>query len=163
MTIYCSENHIVPNKQKGYWLDNAYTSKPNGKNMPLSLPGPLTAKPGAKGSYTTLGKGPFLRRLAIRMGSMMRQHFGGCYDATNKIHIGFKHDDQWDSAHLGHIYIAESRRRPRTDNKFDLRSYDDIIKDGLDNDHHKLESIKPLAQTMLHEVIFIPGQLNGGL
>lgn len=57
-----------------------------------------------------------------------------------------------DFSNQGHIYIAEERRRPRTDNVYDTRSLTEIRTQGLDSIHHSLDSIKPFSQTVFHEV-----------
>ncbi|KAH7084165.1 hypothetical protein FB567DRAFT_603899 [Paraphoma chrysanthemicola] len=71
--------------------------------------------------------------------------------------IGFKYNDEYDTSGSAHVYIAEERRHPPADDKYDRRRYPDIVKDGLDGKHNMLEEIKPLAQTVLHEFIHAIG------
>ena len=71
--------------------------------------------------------------------------------------LSFKHDDYWDTSGMAHIYIAQNRRHPPANTDRDLRRYPDIVKDGLDGKHNFIENIKPLAQTMMHELLHAVG------
>ncbi|KAF2281484.1 uncharacterized protein EI97DRAFT_368108 [Westerdykella ornata] len=124
------EDHVVLHRSNRYWVDKDYASKPNAKPMPIPIGVGDPAKglkPGAFGSYATLG---------------------------------YKFNDEYDTEGHGHIYIAENRRRPPTNTFRDVRRYPDIVRDGLDPRFTALENIKPLAQTMLHELIHVAGGLT---
>lgn len=61
VTFYCEEKHISWSDAYGYWIDTAYTYKADDqstKHVPRY--GPLSKdsskKPGARGSYTSLGE-----------------------------------------------------------------------------------------------------------
>jgi hypothetical protein len=71
--------------------------------------------------------------------------------------LGYKFDDQWDTSGFAHIYLADQRRHPPASADLDLRRYPDIVKDGLDGSHFAIEKIKPLAQTVMHELIHAVG------
>ncbi|KAH7073855.1 hypothetical protein BKA63DRAFT_567023 [Paraphoma chrysanthemicola] len=62
--------------------------------------------------------------------------------------------------------LTEQERRhaargpsPESPDFSDLRRYPDIIKDGLDGRYARIEDIKPLAQTVMHELIHAVGGL----
>ncbi|KAF2661765.1 hypothetical protein K491DRAFT_647027 [Lophiostoma macrostomum CBS 122681] len=74
--------------------------------------------------------------------------------------IGYKHDDQWDTSSYSHIYIEEARRRPPASTQRDLRRYPDIVSGGLDKRYTYIENIKPLAQTVMHELLHAIGGLT---
>jgi hypothetical protein len=58
---------------------------------------------------------------------------------------------------MAHIFLHPRRLSPPAGTDRDLRRYPDIIKDGLDGTHNKIGDIKPLAQTLLHELLHAIG------
>ncbi|KAH4011826.1 hypothetical protein HBI81_047300 [Parastagonospora nodorum] len=74
--------------------------------------------------------------------------------------LGYKANDAYDTSGMAHIFLHPRRLSPPAGTDRDLRRYPDIVKDGLDGKHNKIEDIKPLAQTLLHELIHAVGGLG---
>ncbi|KAF2848240.1 hypothetical protein T440DRAFT_470349 [Plenodomus tracheiphilus IPT5] len=74
--------------------------------------------------------------------------------------LGYKFNDQYDCSGNSHIFLAPQRLHPPAGLDRDLRRYPTIVKDGLDGTHNKIEDIKPLAQTVLHELLHAVGDLS---
>lgn len=88
--------------------------------------------------------------------SFLELHIGCAKSLT---YVGFKYDDtgDYDTSGLAHIFLAADRRQPLSGTARDLRRYTDIAKDDLDERYARIEDIKPLAQTVMHELIHAVG------
>jgi hypothetical protein len=72
-------------------------------------------------------------------------------------YVGYKVNDVYDCSGRAHVFLAPKRVQPPPGTDRDLRRYPVIVKDGLDGTHNKIEDIKPLAQTVLHELLHAIG------
>lgn len=86
------------------------------------------SKPGAKGSYTTNGY-----RADVRT--------GGHADMTSQ----------------KHIFIADKRLNPPSNSRLDHRTIMDISNQGFKPGHYSLDSLKPLSETVFHELTHAVG------
>src|SRR6266699_6360522 len=57
-----------------------------------------------------------------------------------------------DCSNQGHVYVWNLRINPPANDGYDHRSLDDINSAGVDAKFPALDNIKPLSETILHEV-----------
>ncbi|KAH8744097.1 hypothetical protein BGZ57DRAFT_960599 [Hyaloscypha finlandica] len=136
VTFFCDENHIQWSDPRNGWMDTAYTyTSKDGKikhvtQYRIAAGNPGTL-PGTKGSYTSLG-------YQIQMTA-----------------------DVADCSDQAHVYVWPTRINPPTDGSdgYDHRSLSEINSQGIDPNFAALDTIKPLSETIFHELMHVYGGL----
>ncbi|KAI1081984.1 hypothetical protein F5B20DRAFT_588091 [Whalleya microplaca] len=135
ITFYCEENHVDWSDAFGGWIDTAFTyTASDGSTRHVPRYGPLPnephQKPGAKGSYTLLG-------YQIQLTS-------GVADCSNQ----------------AHIYVSSTRVSPPKNGPLDHRTLAEINANGLLEGYTALDTLKPLSETIFHELMHAVGGLE---
>ncbi|RYP21065.1 hypothetical protein DL765_002472 [Monosporascus sp. GIB2] len=142
--VYCAEDHMRWSDKRNMWYDNAYKYKDK-KGITQSIKiyfkdsdTSNTVSPGQKGSYTSHGY---------------------------RVPIGAREHDVADCSNQAHIFVHPTRIDPPAGTKHDHRPLGDIRAFGLKEGFTALQDLKPLAETILHEVCLfhIIFSLMGGL
>ncbi|KAF2200686.1 hypothetical protein GQ43DRAFT_472477 [Delitschia confertaspora ATCC 74209] len=144
ISIYCNENHIrlIQTSRGPEWFDVMYQNEVTGQTK-------NTARDPA---WMEIGQSSSDKAKVPRPSPGKR----GSYTTRGYV----KEKGRVDTSNQAHIFISNERLNPPAGTDRDLRSYEDIVKNGLDDKHHKLEEIKPLAQTVLHELLHVAGGLQ---
>ncbi|OTA95915.1 hypothetical protein M434DRAFT_28411 [Hypoxylon sp. CO27-5] len=134
--IYCKEDHVKWSDKYGGWADMDYTYRDNrgvtqritNYYIDRSSSSRSDRSPGSKGSYTTIGY-----RMNISPGLVA--------DCSNQ----------------AHIYVNPTRVNPPPNTPYDHRSLDLVRREGLKSGYTALDTLKPLAETIFHELMHVLG------
>ncbi|OTA62900.1 hypothetical protein K449DRAFT_433820 [Hypoxylon sp. EC38] len=134
--IYCDENHVKWSNKYHGWADMDYTYRDNrGVAQPItdyyidrSSTSRSDRSPGSRGSYTTIGY-------------RKQMNHGLVADFSNQ----------------AHIYVNPTRVNPPPNTAYDHRSLDLVRREGLKRGYTALDTLKPLAETIFHELMHVLG------